>query len=283
MIYIFISILLFSLNNVLWKQNLENTPVSSLIAYRAFFTTILALLYILFFTDTGNVTHYEFAKITAGSISGVLGLFCMLTALKHISLQWIGIYNLVGVIFTALYLMIFENFDFEESAIGILTICIGFGFFIFTNTKNSMQIKGKQHMLLLCMTIFFTVVSLVHWKNLLSEVPPIVIIANQELIVLITGLFITLKTVSMPSIRNIVKTKFSQVLLMSLVVIGAFSASLLGLKITDPLVSGLLFLANPLVTILFSAYFFKEKVTLKNWIAIAIICLGAFLLQIKIF
>ena len=281
MTFIFLAILLFSINNVLWKKNLENTSVTSLMAYRSFFTSVISLIYIWLFVDISLISFTEFSKVTLGSVSGVLGLFCMLFALKNISLQWIGIYNLIGVIFTALYLLIFENFDLNESVVGILTIFLGFGFFIFSTSKNRLRITIKQHFLLILMTLFFTVVSVIHWKNLISNVPPLVIIANQELIVFIVSLAVTLKTISSSAIKETISSKFSQVLLMSIVVIGAFTSSLMGLKVTDPLVSGLLFLASPLTTILFSAYFFKEKVTTKNWLAIGIISLGAFLLHIQ--
>ena len=52
MIYIFLSILLFALNNVLWKKNLQNCSVTFLVGYRALFTSIgstVVLLYLYSF------------------------------------------------------------------------------------------------------------------------------------------------------------------------------------------------------------------------------------------
>ena len=57
--------------------------------------------------------------------------------------------------------------------------------------------------------------------------------------------------------------------------------SFLGLEITNPIISGVLFLASPLTTILFSAYFFKEKIKVTDWIAIGVIAFGAFLLHLQ--
>jgi len=57
--------------------------------------------------------------------------------------------------------------------------------------------------------------------------------------------------------------------------------SFLGLEITNPIISGVLFLANPITTIIFSAYFFKEKIKVTDWIAIAVIAFGAFLLHLQ--
>ncbi len=279
MLFIFFAIILFSLNNVLWKKNLKTTAVTPLMAYRALFTTLFALTYVLFLEETHTITSHEFIKMSIGSLSGALGLFCMLFALKHVSLQWIGIYNLVGVVFTAMYLIIFDNFSVTDSITGTVIIFIGFGLFITSNSTNKVAISLKMHALLISMTFFFAAVSIIHWKNLISEVPPIAIIANQEAIVFITSLILSFKTFSTKELRVIATSKFKPVLLMSLIVLGAFSSSLMGIKVTNPLVSGLLFLASPLTTILLSSYFFKEKVTRSNWLAIVIICLGAYFLH----
>ncbi len=68
---------------------------------------------------------------------------------------------------------------------------------------------------------------------------------------------------------------------MSFVIFLGLLFSFLGLEITNPIISGVLFLASPLTTILFSAYFFKEKIKVTDWIAIGVIAFGAFLLHLQ--
>ena len=60
------------------------------------------------------------------------------------------------------------------------------------------------------------------------------------------------------------KVYFKTVLLMGFVIFLALLFNFLGLKETNPIISSLLFLATPLTTILFSAFFFKEKLSYKN-------------------
>jgi drug/metabolite transporter (DMT)-like permease len=66
---------------------------------------------------------------------------------------------------------------------------------------------------------------------------------------------------------------------MSTVVFLAILCSFLGIKETNPIISSLLFLAAPLTTIMFGAYFFKEKLSFVNVIFIIIILCGSFILQ----
>jgi Ca2+/Na+ antiporter len=106
MVFILLSVLLFSYNNVLWKKNLEAISIPFLVAYRAFFTSTISLGILLVFFTIETISISDFTKITIGSLFGVLGLFCMLSVIKKASLQWLGIYNLLGVVFTILYVSI---------------------------------------------------------------------------------------------------------------------------------------------------------------------------------
>ncbi|MFT4575992.1 MAG: hypothetical protein ACI9SI_000908 [Polaribacter sp.] len=281
MIYIILSVLLFSFNNVLWKKNLGFSNVSFLVTYRSFFTSSIALLIVLLFYSTKQLTVFNLIKITAGSLFGVIGLFSMLNVIKKNSLQWVGIYNLMGIIFTSLYLWIFEKINIFENIIGISIIILGFIFFVFSSLKSEMKITLKQHFSLLIMTFCFTVSSLIHWKNLTNQIPPVFIIANQELIVFIVGLSFTLVHNKKVEIVSLIKSQCNNVIIMSTVVIAALLCSFLGLKIVNPFISGLVFLASPLTTILFSSYFFKERISIKIWSSITIISIGAFIIYLQ--
>ena len=107
MIFIMLSVLLFSYNNVLWKKNIKATSIPFLVAYRAFFTSTISIGFLLLFFTIEHISISDFIKITTGSLFGVLGLFSMLAVIKKSSLQWLGIYNLLGVVFTILYLKSF--------------------------------------------------------------------------------------------------------------------------------------------------------------------------------
>jgi drug/metabolite transporter (DMT)-like permease len=281
MIFVLISILLFSLNNVLWKKNLQTVSIPFLVGYRAFFTSVLSCLLVICFYDFQELLTLPFLKITVGSVFGVMGLFCMLNVLKDAPLQWLGIYNLIGVVFTATYLFVVEKIEVFESLVGLVLILSGFLSYIFFNNESKVKITTRQHVYLFLMTLFFSTSSLIHWKNLASEVPPLVLISNQELTVFITALFLILKTNSFNQLKRDISLNFSKVIVMALLIFLALLFSFLGLKVTNPMISSLLFLSNPLLTIVFAAIFFKEKITIYTIIALIFISVGAFILHLQ--
>jgi len=279
MIYIFLSILLFALNNVLWKKNLQNCSVTFLVGYRALFTSIgstVVLLYLYGFTIYQN---QPLGRITLGSLFGVLGLFLMLTVIKKAPLQWLGIYNLLGIVITAFYLFYFENTPLFDSLLGLSIIVSGFIIYLFHNKEKETKISRIQHISLLGMTLSFGISSLIHWKNLDTNVPALLIISNQELVVFSTAMLISTFSINRSEIRSNLLNYLPNVMLMALIIFLALLFSFLGLKITNPLISSILFLVTPLLTITFGALFFKEKISRTNCIAISIIACGAFILH----
>jgi len=282
MIFIMLSVLLFSYNNVLWKKNIKATSIPFLVAYRAFFTSTISIGFLLLFFTIEHISISDFIKITTGSLFGVLGLFSMLAVIKKSSLQWLGIYNLLGVVFTILYLWIFDAVPIKESLLGLLFIVSGFVCFIFSNKQTQLKITFKQHLILLLMTFSYSFSAILHWENLNLNFSPLLIIANQESIVFFVGLLFTFKKANISAIKTDLRIYFKRIIIMSTVIFFAILFSLLGLKQTNPIVSSLLFLAAPLATILFSALFFKEKFSKKNIVFIIIILLGAFMLHFKI-
>ena len=282
MIFIMLSVLLFSYNNVLWKKNIKATSIPFLVAYRAFFTSTISIGFLLLFFTIEHISISDFIKITTGSLFGVLGLFSMLAVIKKSSLQWLGIYNLLGVVFTILYLWIFDTVPIKESLLGLLFIVSGFVCFIFSNKQTQLKITFKQHLILLLMTFSYSFSAILHWKNLNLNFSPLLIIANQESIVFFVGLLFTFKKANISAIKTDLRIYFKRIIIMSTVIFFAILFSLLGLKQTNPIVSSLLFLAAPLATILFSAFFFKEKFSKKNIVFIIIILLGAFMLHFQI-
>jgi drug/metabolite transporter (DMT)-like permease len=162
-----------------------------------------------------------------------------------------------------------------------VVIVIGYLLYIFFNKKSDVKITFRQHLYLFLMTLFFSTSSLIHWKNLASEVPALVLISNQELTVFITALFLILKTHSFDQLKREISLNFSKVIVMALLIFLALLFSFLGLKVTNPMISSLLFLSNPLLTIVFAAIFFKEKITIYTIIALIFISVGAFILHLQ--
>jgi drug/metabolite transporter (DMT)-like permease len=281
MIFILISILLFSLNNVLWKKNLQTVTIPFLVGYRAFFTSLISCGLVFYYYDFQELLSLPYFKITIGSVFGVMGLFCMLTVIKNAPLQWLGIYNLIGVVFTAVYLFFVEKIVLFDSVFGLVLIIVGFLVHLFFNKEKDVKITFKQHFYLLLMTLLFSTSSLIHWKNLASEVPALVLISNQEFVVFITALLLIVKTQTYSQIKLEVRLNLKKVIVMASLIFSALLFSFLGLKVTNPLISSLLFLSNPLLTIVFAAIFFKEKINLYTILALIFISSGAFILHLQ--
>ncbi|MDA9316658.1 EamA family transporter [Polaribacter sp.] len=284
MTYLIIAIILFSFNNVLWKKNLATISVGLLMTYRSFFTSILAVSILFYFHDVTEFSFIQISKTFTAAILGVIGLFSMLTIYKKASLQWVAIYNLLGISFTILYLWLFKELDIKNSLMGISIITTGFVFYVYTNKNSTLKINLKQHLILILMTLCFGITTILNWENLNQKIPAILIIANQEVLVFICGtvlLFLQKKPRKPLQLTPILQKYFYRVLLMSIVILLGLLFSFLGLEITNPIISGVLFLASPLTTILFSAYFFKEEIKVTDWIAIVVIAFGGFLLHLQ--
>ncbi len=279
---ILISILLFSLNNILWKKNLAQYPMFFLMSSRAFFTSLIALSGYFMFQAQMPVTPEMIFRISLGGSMGVIGLFCMLSIIQVKSLQWVAIYNILGIFGTTVYLWFFEETKQESGWSGIALIITGYLLFIYFNAENThFRLSFKNHLLLLIMTICFSSMGIVQWKNVTNDTPSLIILATQELMVFFAALFafFFLNKERMPwgNVQLILPKAF----IMSIMILLALYFSLIGSKVTNPVICSLLFLANPITTILFSALYFKEKMNPRNIVALAILCTGAFLLHLS--
>ena len=129
------------------------------------------------------------------------------------------------------------------------------------------------------MSLSFATSALIHWKNLTNDIPPLLIITNQEIVVFISAFVFMFWNRKSIKITEECKNYFFRVLIMAIIIFLALLFSFLGLKITDPIISSVLFLANPLATILLATLIFREKLTFKNTVAILFIALGAYILH----
>jgi drug/metabolite transporter (DMT)-like permease len=282
MLYLLISIVFFAGNNVLWKKYLQEIPLLFLVGYRAFFTTIIAVCIFLYYHKFSIINEMPLFNITLGSLFGVIGLFSMVLAIKKTSLQWLGIYNLMGVIVTATYLYFMEsNIDFK-SMLWSVFIILGYVFYVLKNSISEEALSVKEHIYYIIMTFSFGISSILHWKNLSANVPAIFMISNQEFLVFITASFLVFKQSNISNIKLQISTFFSKVFFMAIVIFFALLMSFMGLEKTNPFVTSLLFLATPILTIVLGAIYFKEKITTFNIIALLLMAIGAFVLHFQV-
>lgn len=285
--YILASIFFYALNNLLWKKILFESNMWLIMSLRAFMTCSIGLLIIFFFYRNifNELTIETILKVSLASIVGALGLVFMTSALKLGSLRQLGLFNLAGVFFTVTYLYLFENFDLRYYMIGTSLILLGFAVYLIQIKKElDKENSFRQLLLFTLMTIFFSASGLLHWHNLKQSVSPIFSLVNQEFIVFSVSIFGLVTRTSYTRKQLIVSSIsiYKLVSVMAILIFMAVWTGFLGLKITNPYVTSLLALSTPVLTIVFGALFYKEKWSLSNLIALALIISGAFMLHFNL-
>ena len=287
MIFLILSILLYSINNYFWKKILSDTNIWFVIALRSLFTIILGLLLSCFIYSEllNTISWHQLKSILIASLLGALGLICMVSALKNGSLRQLGVFNLLTVFITVTYLIIFENLNIKYYLIGSFFILIGFAFYLFQIKKNRVaEYSIKQYSLLSLMALFFSSSGLLHWYNLKASIPVIASVLTQESTVFLIGISMFLfqpKKLIIEIVRNSIN-KIKLVFVMALIIFLAILFGFMGLKITNPLISSLLSLSVPIITILFGKIFFKENLNSNILVSLLLISIGAFLLYLDL-
>lgn len=287
MIYLIVSVLFYSLNNLLWKKILQQANSLLVMTIRALITTTIGVGTIFFYSPNilVKIDFDTIFSVTIASVLGAFGLICMISALQKGTLRQLGIFNLLTIAFTVTYLFFFEKFNFFDFLSGTSLIVLGFGIYIFQIKKLPTEESNFKVLIkYTLMSLFFASSGLVHWYNFKRSIPPLFSVVNQELIVFLVGgvgLLLQPKLAKKQWMQMIVKS-YLLLIGMALLIFVAVWSGFLGLKITNPLLASLLPLATPILTILFGALFFKEKWNRKIGLALFIIAIGAYVLHLNL-
>ena len=220
------------------------------------------------------------------SIFGAFGLISMILALKEGSLTQLGVFNLLIVFLVSLYLFFFENIFLKNYAIASICIIVGFTLYIFQIKKIEgvkKKISFRNIILFTMMSFFFAASSLMHWYNLKQEVPAILSVTVQELVVFFVVLIIFNFKTSLsfhqiyPQIQKIVKP----VVFMAIIIFSAIWTGFLGLQYTNPLISSLISLITPILTIIFGVLFFKDQWNTITLLSLFLISTGVYLINLE--
>jgi|688.fasta_scaffold158896_3 drug/metabolite transporter (DMT)-like permease len=274
MFLLILSIVFFSLNNILWKQNLMKIETYSLIMLRSLFTSLISLFLIFLFSKNQIIEFGFYPMIILGSLFGFLGLVSMLYIIKNVNLKWLGFYNLIGIAFSGAYLYFLEEVNVLKYIYGISLVCIGFFIYIKSNNNKSAFYDFKSHLMAILMTFSFQMAAFLHWKNLESNISPFIVVFNQELVVFICATFIVLCNNNFKYAIVNFKKNGIQIFIMAVIILSALICSFFGLKITNPLLSSVASLSGPITTIFLGFLIFKEKVGYLDIIAIIFIIMG---------
>ena len=260
-----------------------------LMSVRALITSMIGLIIIIIFYPNlfNQIDLQSFLLVTSASVSGALGLICMISALRYGTLRQLGIFNLITILFTIAYLLLFENFILLDYLSGTFLILIGFIIYILQIKKQS---KGEYDLKVLLnytlMSFFFASSGIIHWNNLKKSIPPIFSVVNQELIVFVICSLVLLSSTSTKYVNfNIIKMvskTYKQLICMALLIVVAVWTSFLGLKVTNPFLASLLSLTTPILTILLGVFFNNEKYNHRIILAIFFMIIGAYVLHLNL-
>jgi drug/metabolite transporter (DMT)-like permease len=79
-----------------------------------------------------------------------------------------------------------------------------------------------------------------------------------------------------------IKKVVNPVVLMSVIIFAAVWTGFLGLQYTNPLISALISLVTPILTILFGVLFYKDKWSYFSLLALLLIISGVYLINLEI-
>ena len=286
MLFLLLSVLLYSINNVLWKQSLKIAQPWLLMLGRASITVFFSLaILLLFYMDSiYNLTIQQIIYVNIASVTGAIGLAFMLSALKKGGLILFGMYTLLGVFLTALYLILIEGFNVLNYLRGGLLVVLGYILYLWENRSTNTNTQSvTTHLKFMGMIVFFTTSGIIHWYNVAANVLPLYMVVNQELVVFIfglTGYLIFEHRKKTQPVYTSLQQVAKNLLLMSLVIFLAVLTGFLGLYKTDPLVAALVALGTPILTMLFGLFLLKEKIAVKTALALVLIITGALMLQL---
>ena len=288
MIFIILSSFFYAFNNLLWKRLLSKFDLWLIIGFRCLLTSCIGLAIIFLFYPTifSALTYVVTIKIIVASIFGAFGLISMILALKEGSLTQLGVFNLLIVFLVSLYLFFFENIFLKNYAIASICIIVGFTLYIFQIKKIEgvkKKISFRNIILFTMMSFFFAASSLMHWYNLKQEVPAILSVTVQELVVFFVVLIIfNFKTsLSFHQIYIQIQKIVKPVVFMAIIIFSAIWTGFLGLQYTNPLISSLISLITPILTIIFGVLFFKDQWNTITLLSLFLISTGVYLINLE--
>lgn len=224
------------------------------------------------------VTQDEFIWLLLSCLLGNIGLFAMVTSLQKVSLRMFGYYTLLGIVINGYYSYFIQN-QVISTEIIVESVLLLTGFLLFQCEENRRSTNKKetvkQHLLMLLMTVAFSLSGIISW-NVIQTIEPIQMMATQEIFILITTSLLLLFGKKID--EKYVKPAFYLFPIFALVIGGAVFTGLMGLKFNNPYIAAVGGVSVPLLTVMFGAIFFKEKISIYQIIAFSLVVTGIILM-----
>jgi len=288
MIFLILSGFFYAYNNLLWKRILSKFDLWLIIGLRCLFTSCIGLSIIFLFYPNifSNLTYSVSISILMASVFGASGLITMILALKEGSLTQLGVFNLLIVFLVSSYLFFFENIFLQNYTLSTIFIISGFTCYILQLKKNEGVEKNfsyRNFILFTLMSFFFAGSLLLHWYILKQKVPAILSVTIQEIVVFIIVLIIFKfqTSLALHQIYHQTQKMLKPVAFMAVVIFLAIWTSFLGLQYTNPLISSLISLITPILTIVFGVFLYKDQWNYLTLLSLCLISVGVYLINLE--
>ena len=278
MYWLFLSVFLYAINNVLWKIFVKDEIPILLISRRALFTTTIAFA-ALWYTKVDVISFIQNPKagyVLAGSSFGVAGLVLMVTFLKSGSLVRMGYYSLIGTFIAGTYTYIFRETPFSNKILlGAILIITGYLVFLSDEKKRAKNdpILWTQHMLLVGMILCFSVSVLIMWECL-KIFPPLAVITTQEVVVLLVTSVAYMILKNRISADKHQRVTIRNTVIMAIVIFAGIFTGTLGLKTADPFLASITSIGAPILTVFAGSIVFKDKLRLIHLASLVLMITG---------
>ncbi len=275
MIYLLLSVCLFSINNVLWAKYAQKVPTFVLIKNRAWFTTLfVGLIYVV---AVGVYIPAETMKllpqICLTSVVGFLGLYFLVLGFKYGTVLQFSVYSLLTAFAIGAVSQYQDMVTIQGHFVSLLLIVLGyltFSYFQFYNSANSKN-QLKAHAYFILAHSFFCVLLFLQW-HFLQHCSSLELAFVQEVVVLVLSGILVYKTLGKNSPSQ--SLNWWQYLIFALPISLAVVLSLEGLKNTNPFYSSLTGLFTPLLTVVFGYFLTKEKFRPYAFLGFVIMLIG---------
>lgn len=280
MIYLVISVFLFSLNNILWSYFSKDNPAILLIARRAIFTSLLFTIIILIFkSDFHVITSSIVKEILLICFFGFLGLAFLI---RGFSLGNLFQYSMFSLLIPIVFAFLKPSEERSiELWIPLLITTVGFSYFVWKQFKESLPktTSNKANTYFFLAHLFFGIAMYLQFEYFLIENRSSVMLAAfQEVFILIIASLIVF--FNKKSIANKVRQplKIKHYFMMSLPISLAIIIGLEGLRHTAPFDASLIGLYTPMTTVLLGSFLGIDKIDFQSFIGVVIMTFGVLLI-----
>ncbi len=280
MIYLVISVFLFSLNNILWSYFSKDNPAILLIARRAIFTSLLFTIIILIFkSDFHLITSSTVKEILLICFFGFLGLAFLI---RGFSLGNLFQYSMFSLLIPIVFAFLKPSEERSiELWIPLLITTVGFSYFVWKQFKESLPktTSNSANTYFFLAHLFFGIAMYLQFEYFLIENRSSVMVAAfQEVFILIIASLIVF--FNKKSIANKVRQplKIKHYFMMSLPISLAIIIGLEGLRHTAPFDASLIGLYTPITTVLLGSFLGIDKIDFQSFIGVVIMTFGVLLI-----